>query len=222
MTSLERSATRMLGSLGEVGSISYGQWRSTTDDVTAAQELLETALDAGMNLIDTADVYGLDARGTGFGEVEALLGRVLARAPGLRERMVLGTKGGIRPPVPYDSSDAWLRTACDDSLRRLRVETIDLYQIHRPDMYAHPAEVAATLADLARTGQDPRGRGVEPLRRADRRAPSASSVPDRVDTARVLRGVARSDPRRHAGSLHDDRHGPARLEPAGRRPAGDR
>jgi len=153
MTSLGRSANRLLGSLGEVGPISYGQWRSSTDDVTAAQELLETALDAGMNLIDTADVYGLDASGTGFGDVEALLGRVLARAPGLRERMVLATKGGIRPPVPYDSSDAWLRTACDDSLRRLEVETIDLYQIHRPDMYAHPAEVAATLADLRERGK---------------------------------------------------------------------
>lgn len=153
MTSLVRTSPRTLGSLGDVGPISYGQWRYTTDDVSAAQQLLETALDAGMNLIDTADVYGLDWGGTGFGEVEALLGRVLAQAPGLRDRMVLATKGGIRPPVPYDSSDEWLRTACEDSLRRLQVETIDLYQIHRPDMYAHPAEVAATLTSLRDAGK---------------------------------------------------------------------
>ena len=91
MTSLVRSGTRTLGSLGEVGPISYGQWRYTTDDLAAAHGLLDTALDAGMNLIDTADVYGLDWGGTGFGEVEALLGRVLAQAPGLRDRMLLAT-----------------------------------------------------------------------------------------------------------------------------------
>jgi len=153
MTSLVRSAPRQLGSLGAVGPISYGQWRYTTDDLATAQQLIDTALDAGMNLIDTADVYGLDWGGTGFGEVEALLGRVFAGAPGLRDRMVLATKGGIRPPVPYDSSDEWLRTACDDSLRRLHTDTIDLYQIHRPDMYAHPAEVAATLTDLRERGK---------------------------------------------------------------------
>ncbi len=151
--SLVRTAPRTLGSLGEVGPLSYGLWRFTSDDVAAGQGLLEAALDAGMNLIDTADVYGLDWGGSGFGSVEEGLGRVLAAAPALRERMVLATKGGIRPPVPYDSSDSWLREACDDSLRRLGVDTIDLYQIHRPDMYAHPADVAATLTALRDAGK---------------------------------------------------------------------
>jgi len=153
MTSLVRNGTRSLGSLGDVGPISYGQWRYTTTELATAQQLLETALDAGMNLIDTADVYGLGWGGAGFGEVETLLGRVLSQAPGLRRRMVLGTKGGIRPPVPYDSSDEWLRTACEDSLRRLRVDTIDLYQIHRPDVYAHPEDVAGTLTSLREHGK---------------------------------------------------------------------
>jgi predicted oxidoreductase len=66
---------------------------------------------------------------------------------------VLATKGGIRPPVPYDSSAAYLRSACEASLRRMRVEVIDLYQIHRPDMLTHPAEVAATLAGLREEGK---------------------------------------------------------------------
>jgi len=153
MSSLVRTTPRTLGSIGPVGPIGYGQWRYTTDDLGAAQQLLETALDVGMNLIDTADVYGLDWGGNGFGSVEERLGKVLAAAPGLRDRMVLATKGGILPPVPYDSSPTRLRQACDDSLRRLGVETIDLYQIHRPDMYAHPADVAATLVELREAGK---------------------------------------------------------------------
>lgn len=153
MTSLVRAELRRLGSLPPVGPIAYGQWRYTTDDLAGAQGLIETALDAGLNLIDTADVYGLDWGGTGFGEVEELLGRVLNGAPGLRQRMVLATKGGIRPPVPYDSSADGLRAACEASLRRLQVDVIDLYQVHRPDLFTHPAEVAATLSALRDEGK---------------------------------------------------------------------
>lgn len=153
VTPLVDASPRELGSLPPVGPLAYGQWRYTTPDVPTAQGLIETALDAGMNLIDTADVYGLDWGGTGFGEVEALLGRVLAAAPGLRDRMVLATKGGIVPPVPYDSSPTALRAACEASLRRLGVDVIDLYQVHRPDMLTHPADVAATLAALRDEGK---------------------------------------------------------------------
>jgi predicted oxidoreductase len=153
VTSLVRTAPRRLGSLPEVGAIAYGQWRYTTDDVPSAQRLIETAIDAGMNLIDTADVYGLDWGGAGFGEVESLLGRVLTSTSGLRDRIVLATKGGIVPPIPYDSSPIALRAACEASLQRLRVDVIDLYQVHRPDMFTHPAEVAATLDALRNEGK---------------------------------------------------------------------
>ena len=78
---------------------------------------------------------------------------MLAAAPSLRERMVLATKGGIAPPTPYDSSPGYLRAACEASLRRLGVDVIDLYQIHRPDMLTHPADVAATLAALRDEGK---------------------------------------------------------------------
>ena len=115
--------------------------------------LLEAALDAGMNLIDTADVYGLDHGGTGFGQNEERIGAVLAAAPELRDRMVLATKGGIMPPVPYDSSAAYLRSAVDASLARLGVEHVDLWQIHRPDMFTHPAETAGVLGDLHAEGK---------------------------------------------------------------------
>jgi predicted oxidoreductase len=144
---------RSIGSLPPVGPLSFGLWRYTDADVATAQAVLETALDAGMNLVDNADVYGFDWGGTGFGRVEEILGSVLAVAPSLRDRMVLATKGGITPPVPYDSSPRYLRSACEASLQRMRVEVIDLYQIHRPDLLSHPADVAATLAELRDEGK---------------------------------------------------------------------
>jgi len=139
--------------LDPVGPISYGQWRFTDEDLSTGQSLLETALDSGMNLIDTADVYGFDWGGTGFGQVEEILGRIFTSSPGLRDRMVLATKGGIAPPTPYDSSPKYLRSACEASLARLRTDVIDLYLIHRPDMYTHPADVAITLNALREEGK---------------------------------------------------------------------
>ena len=145
------------GVLGDIGPIAYGCWRFAGTDVAAAREKIETALECGMTLIDTADIYGYDgsepAPGGGFGAAEELLGRVLAATPGLRERMVLATKGGITPPVPYDSSANYLRAACEASLRRLRCETLDLYQIHRPDLLAHPEDVAQVLDELVTSGK---------------------------------------------------------------------
>lgn len=153
-TNLVTSSSRRLGANGpEVGALGYGTWRLTSENVATNQELIETALDAGMNLIDTADVYGLDHGGTGFGQNEERLGAVLAAAPALRERMVLATKGGIMPPLPYDSSPEYLRSAVDASLTRLRVESIDLWQIHRADLFTHPADVAATLDALIAEGK---------------------------------------------------------------------
>ena len=133
--------------------IAAGVWRLVGDDVPKARAYVEAALAAGIDLFDLADVYGLDHGGRGFGESETLFGRVLADAPGLRERMGIATKGGIVPPVPYDSSSAHLVAACDASLARLGIEQIDLYQIHRPDWLAHPEDVAAALTRLREQGK---------------------------------------------------------------------
>jgi predicted oxidoreductase len=153
------ATTRRLGIDGpEVGALAYGCWRFTGTGVAEAQEKVEAALDAGMTLVDTADIYGVGSNGTdrglpaGFGGAEELLGRVLAAAPHLRDRMVLATKGGIRPPVPYDQSHDYLTAACEASLRRLGVDHVDLYQVHRPDVLTHPADLAATLASLVDRG----------------------------------------------------------------------
>ena len=144
---------RTLGQLGDVGPFSFGMWRFTDTDLNRRIELVEAALSAGLNLIDTADVYGLDWNGTGFGTVESALGEVLERRPELREQMVLATKGGIAPPTPYDSSPAAITAACEASLRRLQVDTIDLYQIHRPDMFVHPEALAGALSALREQGK---------------------------------------------------------------------
>lgn len=144
---------RAIGTSLRCGPLGFGCWRFTHAGTAAAQRVLQAALDAGLTLVDTADVYGLDWGGSGFGTVEERLGEVLQAAPGLRDRMVLATKGGIVPPVPYDSSAAALRAACEASLRRLGVEYIDLYQVHRCDLFTHPEEVADTLAALVTEGK---------------------------------------------------------------------
>ena len=148
-------AMRRLGASNiEVSSIAWGMWRLAEDGRTAADaaKLVHAALDAGISFLDTADIYGFDGSG-GFGDAEALLGEVLAADPALRGRMVLATKGGILPPLPYDQSADYLRKAIEDSLRRLQVDSVDLWQIHRPDILAHPQEVARVLDDAVASGK---------------------------------------------------------------------
>ncbi len=148
-------ATRQLGASGiEISPIAWGMWRLAENGRTAAAaaKLVHAALDAGITFLDTADIYGFDGSG-GFGDAEALLGEVLAAEPALRGRMVLATKGGIIPPLPYDQSADYLRSAIDASLARLKVDSVDLWQVHRPDILAHPQEVARVLDDAVASGK---------------------------------------------------------------------
>lgn len=134
------------------GPIAYGCWRFAGTDVATATAKIETALECGFTLIDTADIYGTTWP-DGFGEAEALLGDVLSANKGLREEMVLATKGGIIPGLPYSSAKDYLITACEGSLTRLKTDVIDLYQIHRPDLLAPFEEVADALNQLLDTGK---------------------------------------------------------------------
>jgi predicted oxidoreductase len=129
-------------------------WRLAEGQRSAADatRLVHAALDAGITLLDTADIYGFNGQ-DGFGDAEALLGEVLAAEPALRGRMVLATKGGIMPPLPYDQSSEYLNAAIDASLSRLKTDTIDLWQVHRPDILAHPQEVARTLDAAVAAGK---------------------------------------------------------------------
>ena len=148
---LDVSSPRTIGSLGEVGAIAFGCWRLTgTDSENAA--VVSATVDAGMTLIDNADVYGLDWGGTHFGACEEALGRVFASSPGLRNRVTLATKGGIIPGVPYNSSGEYIVKACEASLSRMGVEHVDLYQIHRPDHFTHPEEIAEAFHSLHARG----------------------------------------------------------------------
>ena len=115
-----------LGASGlEVAPLGWGTWRLAGADAASARARVEAALEIGCQLFDTADVYGY-RRGSGFGEAESALGAVLREAPALRERMVLATKAGIDPRIPYNSARDYLVGACEASLRRLGVERIDL------------------------------------------------------------------------------------------------
>lgn len=146
-------ALRSLGSSPvQVSPLAWGMWRFAGHDLAASRAKIDAAFDVGINFFDTADIYGADTP-EGFGSAEALLGQVFAQDKALRHRMVLASKGGIVLGVPYNSSAGYLTEACHLSLKRLGTDYLDLYQIHRPDVMAHPAEVAATLASLRAAGK---------------------------------------------------------------------
>jgi len=121
------------------------------DDEAAAIRVIHAALDAGMTLIDTADVYCLDD--TDVGHNERLVAKALRSWGGRRDGIVVATKGGmVRPEGRWerDARPEQLRQACERSLRALGVERIDLYQLHAPDPNVPFAESVGALADLRR------------------------------------------------------------------------
>ena len=152
-SSLVGTDRRAVGPDLTVGPLAFGCWRLVAMSTAEARARVELALDAGLDLVDNADVYGFDWGGAGFGEAEEILGGVLAEAPALRDRMVLASKGGITPGIPYDSRAENLQACCEASLKRLHTDRLDLYQIHRPDLFAHPDEVARGLTTLREQGK---------------------------------------------------------------------
>ncbi len=146
-----------------VSRLAYGCWRlaGTWDPKQVTPEREErgvaavlAAYEAGYTLFDLADIYCQ-------GACESILGRALREVAGLREHLVIADKCGICPagspepnsPYRYDFSKAHLIASCEASLRRLGVETIDLYQLHRPDYLCDPAEVAAAFTELKQSGK---------------------------------------------------------------------
>lgn len=135
----------------EVGRLAYGCWRFSGSTVADATAKIEAALEIGANLVDTAAIYGFGAEG--FGGAESVLGEVYAANVGLRDKSVLVTKGGIHPPVPYDSRASNLIASCEGSLARLKTDVIDVFLIHRPDLLASYDEVADALMQLRAAGK---------------------------------------------------------------------
>ena len=106
---------------------------------------VQTALEAGINFFDHADIYGGTACESIFKDCLAAL------KPG-RESLFIATKVGIRSGC-YDHSPDYIRTSVEGSLKRLGIEYIDLYQLHRPDPLSHPGETAEVLTALMQEGK---------------------------------------------------------------------
>jgi aryl-alcohol dehydrogenase-like predicted oxidoreductase len=143
--------TRILGTTGVkvsplcLGAMMFGAWGNPDHDESV--RIIHRALDAGINFIDTADVYS-------GGESEEIVGKALAA--GRREDIVLATKahGSMGDdPNQQGNSRRWLIRECENSLRRLGTDYIDLYQIHRPDPSADIDETLGALSDLIRAGK---------------------------------------------------------------------
>ncbi len=144
--------TRTLGDT-EVFPIGLGEMPLSLKgrpDEAQAIRTIHAALDAGVNLIDTADAYAFDGDDTGHGE------RLLAKALKGRDGVLVATKGGhIREGQDWliDGSPEHLRAACEASLRALGTDVIDLYQFHRPDPEVPYAESIGALRDLQAEGK---------------------------------------------------------------------
>jgi aryl-alcohol dehydrogenase-like predicted oxidoreductase len=123
-----------------------GSWGNR--DADECGRIISRAIDAGINFIDTADVYS-------GGEAEELLGKVLA-VTGMQDKIVLATK--VHAPMGVDpnsrgNSRRWIFQAVENSLRRLGTDWLDVYQIHRPDPGTDIDETLGALTDLVRAGK---------------------------------------------------------------------
>ncbi len=136
--------TRRIGSL-EVSVVGLGcnNFGGRLDAEQTAS-VVDAALDAGINFLDTADIYGRM-------QSEVYLGQALR---GRRDRVVLASKFGMAVGNPrVNARPEYVRQACDDSLRRLGVDHLDLYQLHRPDPSVPIAETLGALNELVRAGK---------------------------------------------------------------------
>jgi predicted oxidoreductase len=126
----------------------------TPERMAQGQRTVIAAYEAGYTLFDHADIY---CRGV----CETIFGLALKEVRGMRDRILIATKCGIRfagDPDPtyfyrYDSSPGHIIASCEQSLKRLAVETIDLYQLHRPDFLMEPAAVAEAFDKLKAQGK---------------------------------------------------------------------
>jgi aryl-alcohol dehydrogenase-like predicted oxidoreductase len=128
-----------------LGAMMFGSWGNPDHDESI--RIIHTALDAGINFIDTADVYGQ-------GESEEIVGKALAG--GRRDDVILATKfhnAMGEDPNQQGNSRRWITRAVEDSLRRLGTDWIDLYQVHRPDPRTDIEETLAALSDLVHQGK---------------------------------------------------------------------
>lgn len=143
--------------------LAYGCWRiagqvgtggPTPDALSSGQHAVITAYETGYRLFDNADIYGR-------GAAEEIMGRALREVSGMREQIVLLTKCGVRhagqpeagSPHRYDLSADHIIASCEGSLKRLGVDAIDIYMLHRADYLLEPQEVARAFTQLKEQGK---------------------------------------------------------------------
>lgn len=145
-----------------VSRLCYGCWRIvgwSPNEITpsleeSARRAIITAYESGYTFFDHADIYC-------WGFAEQVFGKVLKEVSGMRDRVVIATKCGIRrkgdptPAMParWDFSASYIVAAAEASLRRLGVETLDVLMLHRPDYLADPPEIARAFAQLKDAGK---------------------------------------------------------------------
>jgi myo-inositol catabolism protein IolS len=136
--------TLSLGGPFKLGYLDFG--RGEVDDKNSLK-MIQVALDAGVNLIDTADIYG-------YGRAEEILGQAMKDR---REKIILSTKVGNRGDEKQwfkDFRGAWVKEACENSLRRLQTDYIDVYMLHSPDTdFQFTEEIFAAFNDLKKEGK---------------------------------------------------------------------
>src|SRR3989441_6020730 len=151
-----------------LGTMLFGPWGNTDEDECV--RMIHAALEAGINFVDTADVYG-------EGRSEEIVGKALK---GRRDQAVLATKvhGQMgKGPNEQGNSRLWIMREVENSLRRLGTDHIDLYQIHRPEPETDIEETLGALTDLVRQGKVRYlGSSTFPCRTRSVRAPSVSSM----------------------------------------------
>ena len=141
------NGTNLKSSRIGLGTWAIGGWMWGGTDERESIQTIHAALDKGINLIDTAPVYG-------FGVSEEIVGKAIEER-GHREKVIIATKVGVEwhdGSVSRNSSPDRIRKEVQDSLRRLRTDYIDIYQVHWPDLAVPIEETARTMQDLFREG----------------------------------------------------------------------
>jgi len=156
--------TIILGETGmECSRLAYGCWRVTgvinhppidNEHKKKGKEAIAAAYEAGYTLFDLADIYS-------DGLVEEVFGHTLKEIPDMRENILITTKCGIlkkgnpenKAPYRYDLSSKHILHSCEASLKRMGIDCIDLYQLHRPDYLMEPEEIASAFEELKKGGK---------------------------------------------------------------------
>jgi predicted oxidoreductase len=155
--------TQILGTSSlKVSRLAYGCWRiadarnasETKSEIwTAGKRAVAAAYETGYTLFDNADIYG-------GGDAERIFGEALREIPGMRKRILIVTKAGVRRPDDppgsphhYNLSGEHIIRSCESSLKRMGVEVIDLFLLHRADWLIDPADVAEAFSKLQKSGK---------------------------------------------------------------------